>query len=144
MANYYSGDRTNVGAGGSGWAPAHHGSVSEYQGSCIPFVTSSLCGTAAQLIEFPRVTRFIVLRNNHGSQTLSFGFTENGLAGAETENFFVLAAGAQTDRLEIKCDKLWIKASGASTNFSLIAGITNIAKGSFLNLTGSEGFDGVG
>jgi hypothetical protein len=144
MANYYSGDRSDVGAGGSGWAPTHHGSVSEYQGSCLPFVTSSLCSTAVQLIEFPRVTRFIVLRNNHATQTLSFGFTQNGLNGAETENFFTLTGKTETGRLEIKCDKLWIKASGAATNFSLIAGITNIAKGSFLNLTGSEGFDGVG
>ena len=144
MANYYSGDRTNVGAGGTGYAPTHHGSVAEYQGSCIPFVTSSLCGTAVQLIEFPRVTRFIILRNNHASQTLSFGFTQNGLNGAETENFFTLTSKTETGRLEIKCDKIYIKASGASTNFSLIAGITNIAKGSFLNLTGSEGFVGVG
>ena len=130
----------------------NHNSAVEYQGSCVPFVTSSQVGTAVVKIGFPRVSRFVVISNRHGSQTLSFGFTENGTSGAKgpysktgtNDNFFTLAAGQVTERLEIKCGAIFLKGSGASTDFSLIAGMTNVSHNQFLNLTGSDGWQGVG
>jgi hypothetical protein len=130
----------------------NHNSAVEYQGSCIPFVTSSDVGTDVIKVGFPRVTRFIVVSNRHGSQTLSFGFTENGTSGAKgpysktgtNDNFFTLAAGQVTERLEIKCTGIFLKGSGATTTFSLLAGMTNVEPSMFLNLTGSDGWQGVG
>ena len=130
----------------------NHNSAVEYQGSCIPFVTSSDVGTDVVKIGFPRVTRFIVISNRHGSQTLSFGFTENGTGGAKGEysktgtndNYLTLAAGQVTERLEIKCTGIFLKGSGAGTDFSLLAGMTNVEPSMFLNLTGSDGWQGVG
>ena len=130
----------------------NHNSAVEYQGSCIPFVTSSDVGTDVIKVGFPRVTRFIVVSNRHGSQTLSFGFTENGTSGAKgpysktgtNDNFFTLAAGQVTERLEIKCTGIFLKGSGGSTTFSLLAGMTNVEPSMFLNLTGSDGWQGVG
>ena len=63
---------------------------------------------------------------------------------ASNANYFTLAAGQMTDRLEIKCDGLFIKGSGAGTDFSIIAGITNVPKHGFLSLTGSDAWQGVG
>jgi len=130
----------------------NHNSAVEYQGSCVPFVTSSQVGTSVVKIGFPRVSRFVVISNRHGSQTLSFGFTENGTSGAKgpysktgtNDNFFTLAAGQMTERLEIKCDAIFLKGSGASTDFSLLAGMTNVSHNQFINLTGSDGWQGVG
>ena len=133
----------------------NHNSAVEYQGSCVPFVTSSVVGTSAEKIKFPRVSRFIVINNRHGSQTLSFGFTQLGLNGPTEDsegynvtgsnaNYFTLKAGQMTDRLEVKCTGLWLKGSGASTSFSIIAGMTNVPAHGFLNLTGSDGWQGVG
>ena len=132
----------------------NHNSAVEYQGSCVPFVTSSIVGTSVEKIKFPRVTRFIVVSNRDASNDLSFGFTELGMSGPYTgiqhnatgsnANYFTLAAGQMTDRLEIKCDSLFIKGSGASTDFSIIAGITNVPTHGFLQLTGSNGWQGVG
>ena len=136
----------------------NHNSAAEYQGSCVPFVTSSQVGTTVEKIKFPRVTRFIVVSNRHGSNDLSFGFTVNGLNGplgtegnasgyevtGSNANYFTLDAGQMTDRLEIKCDGLFIKAAGAGTDFSIIAGITNVSKDQFLKLSGSDGWQGVG
>ena len=130
----------------------NHNSAVEYQGSCVPFVTSSQVGTDVVKISFPRVSRFVVISNRHGSQTLSFGFTENGTSGAKgpysktgtNDNFFTLAAGQMTERLEIKCDAIFLKGSGGSTDFSLLAGMTNVSHNQFINLTGSDGWQGVG
>ena len=133
----------------------NHNSAVEYQGSCIPFVTSSAVGTSGEKIKFPRVSRFMVINNTHASQTLSFGFTSLGLNGPTEDsegynvtgsnaNYFTLKAGQMTERLEIKCTGLWLKGSGASTTFSLLAGMTNVEHSMFLNLTGSNGWQGVG
>ena len=130
----------------------NHNSAVEYQGSCVPFVTSSAVGTDSIRIGFPRVTRFIVVSNRDASNTLSFGFTDNGINGPKgpysktgtNANYFTLAAGQMTDRLEIKCDCIFIKGSDASTDFSIMAGITNVPHDGFLNLTGSNGWQGVG
>ena len=130
----------------------NHNSAVEYQGSCVPFVTSSVVGTDVIKISFPRVSRFVVISNRHASNTLSFGFTENGTSGAKgpysktgtNDNFFTLKVGQSTERLEIKCGAIFLKGSGANTDFSLIAGMTNVTHHQFLNLTGSDGWQGVG
>lgn len=65
---------------------------------------------------------------------------------ATARNWFAVPAtvGAQSHRLEIACTDLFIEAgNGTSAGVSVMAGLTNIHRGQ-LNLTGSNGFYGVG
>lgn len=65
---------------------------------------------------------------------------------ATARNWFAVPAsvGAQSHRLEIACTDLFIEAGdGTSAGVSVMAGLTNIDRGQ-LNITGSNGFYGVG
>ena len=125
---------------GLGWVP-------EYQVSSWPFLTSSVIASNGDIkeIQFPGVTRWIKVHNGDhaGSAELQFGFTENCFLAANS-NYFSLHAGEMTERLELKCTKIFITADTNSTPFSIIAGYTGIQTGSFPTLTGSAGWIGVG
>lgn len=128
------------------WPKSHHGFVPEYQVSSWPYLTSStLQAGETREIRFPGVTRWIELHNNdHGSgnHILNFGMTQNCFLPANS-NYYSLHPGEQTNRLELKCVKLFLSSS-SETPFSIIAGYTNISTGSFPVLTGSNGWEGVG
>ena len=127
---------------GLGWVP-------EYQVSSWPFLTSSVIASNGDIkeIQFPGVTRWIKVHNGDhgGSSVLSFGFTENCFCFlTANSNYFRLHAGEMTERLELKCTKIFITADTNSTPFSIIAGYTGIQTGSFPTMTGSAGWIGVG
>ena len=123
--------------------------VPAYQISGIPYVTSSLSDTsvnvAAQKITFPQVTRFFVVTNTHASRNLRVGFTENGVDGGpdyydnSNKNYFIVAGGTTTPRLEIRCKELYFRADAGSTpcGFSLIAGLSGVPSNQFPTLTAS-------
>ena len=127
--------------------------VPAYQVSGVPFVTSSASAevttTVPIKVSFPTVTRWVQVRNN-GSNSLRVGFTENGVKGTETTNFYLLspstaASGhtqATTDRWEVRCTEVFVMAQGGTTGFSLMAGLTGVKQ--FPVVTGSNGFRGVG
>lgn len=143
--------------------------VPAYQVSGVPFVTSSApqelsSATAAVNVRFPYVTRWFEITNT-GSGTLRFGFSRNGVLGSgaasgsnipETEktanhnNYYVISGSSgnspSTVRLELRCKELFLSSfSGeAPTGFSIVAGLTGVEKNQFPNLTGSNGFWGVG
>jgi len=124
-------------------------------------------------IDFPGITRWFEV-HNHGTGNLRVGFTELGVKGqgavsgsnpvdgydfaprtgatypkqqqANHNNFFVVpASGSFQTRWELKTDQIWISHhSDGNTDFSVIAGITNIPVQNFLPLTGSVGIRGVG
>lgn len=136
------------------------GDVPSYQMSAVPFVTSSN-GAEAQntpvRVEFPNVTRFIVVRETEG-EDLRIAFTRNGVKAtgasisgstyeqrAEHANYFVLKGNESTPRMEVRCKELFFQRDGSSNaGFSIIAGITPIPNRNFPALTGSRGFIGVG
>jgi len=135
---------------GPNFAPA-------YQVSGTPYVTGSASSTELNTtpvkIVFPYVTRWIQIRNWSGSTgKLRVGFTEHGVNGTVTNNYYLLdeSAGgkahslADTDRWEIRCKEIYLRADNGSnpTGFNLVAGLTGIE--SFPVLTGSNGFKGVG
>ncbi len=65
---------------------------------------------------------------------------------ATAKNWFAIpaSAGSQSHRLEIACTDLFIMAGdGTSVGVSVMAGLTNIERDQ-LNLTGSQGYYGVG
>ena len=125
----------------------HHTFVPVYQGSALPYVTSSAIPTTNDVVEisFPGVTRWLVIHNSEAggsSKTLKFGFTENGVRGTETDNCFILHSGEMTPRMELKCRKIFLGANHSDVEYSVIAGYTNIEK--FPILSGSNGYEGVG
>jgi len=147
---------------GIGYAPA-------YEVSGVPFVTSSNgdeVGTTALAIGFPFVTRWIEVFNT-GTKPLRIGFSKNGVEGKGAvtsgsanpgtmpeslpthRNYFTLEHSGSTNgqtktaRLELRCSSIFFATESGTTGFSLIAGLTTIPSAQ-LNLTGSEGFRGVG
>ena len=134
----------------SNWPTPHHGMVSEYQASGVPFVTSSAANEVNSTpvsVTFPFVTRWVQVFNTDSASahTLRVGFTSNGVSGVETANYIVLSGGQATARMELKCNQLWFLKHGSSaTSFSVVAGLTNIPQNQFFNVTGSNGVAGVG
>ena len=135
------------------WPSPHHGMVSEYQTSGVPFVTSSITneagGTTPICIQFPFVTRWIVVHNTNktNGDTLRIGFTSNGVKGVNgLKNYFLLDGLEQTPRLELKCDKIWFLADDGAKpcGFSVVAGLTNVTSDNFFLVSGSNGVAGVG
>jgi len=134
----------------SNWPSPHHGMVSEYQASGVPFVTSSATnevGTSPISVSFPFVTRWIEVFNTDSTaaDTLRIGFTNNGVSSNPNANYFILSGGQTTGRLELKCNQVWFRQHGGSpTSFTLIAGLTNVPQNQFFVMTGSNGVAGVG
>ena len=122
---------------GEGFVPA-------YQMSATPYVTSSNV-TLGQVkeITFPTVTKFFTLRNTSASTSvMAIGFTSNGFKVANS-NYFVLS-GSESFSGEIRTDRLFLSGSVGTSNFSLVAGLTNIPVNNFQVITASNGFSGVG
>lgn len=134
----------------SNWPAPHHGMVSEYQASGVPFVTSSATNEVATTpvsVSFPFVTRWIEVFNTDSTaaDTIRVGFTSNGVKNVPDANYLILSGGQNTGRLELKCNQLWFRQHGLSpTSFTLIAGLTNVPQNQFFVMTGSNGVAGVG
>ena len=125
----------------------NHNYVPEYQASGLPFNITDTANGAPIKIEFPFVTRWIVVHNiSQGSQTdpIRFGFTEAGVNGQENSppverNYFELFAGEITPRLELRCKEIWVttEPGGPKTQeFNIMAGLTNITSSQFPDLSG--------
>ena len=119
--------------------------VPAYQVSGVPFVTSSTgVTTTPHRISFPQATRFFQITNT-GVTHLRFGFSENGVNGnPSTHNhYFILSGGVSTERLELRCKELFVRADTVSNaSFSLIAGMSGVDSAQFPTLTGSLIYSG--
>lgn len=129
------------------WVSSHHNHADEYIGSGLPFalhIDDVDNNTTAQKVEFPYVTRWITVYAH--LQDIRVGFTLNGVNAHPTDkNFIVVKAGTNTGRLELKCKQIFLRADSADNGqASIVAGYTSIPENRFLNLTGSDGFKGVG
>jgi len=106
--------------------------VGSYQVSGIPYATGSLNVNAGGLtgikIEFPYVTRWVEILNNDTANDVYVGFSSLGVKG--TNHFTVQKRGSNaygdptSHVLDLKITELWL--SGAATNISVVAGLTNI------------------
>jgi hypothetical protein len=122
---------------GEGYVPA-------YQLSASPFVTSSNVTLGAiKEIPFQGVTRFFTVKNTGASSSvLAVSFTQNGFL-ARNSNYLILS-GAEAYSGEIRVDRLFVSGVAGSSTFTVVAGLTPISTGSFLRVTSSNGFPGVG
>ena len=136
------------------WAEPGEKSVGEYQCSGIPFVTAStLASGETRHIGFPRVTKFILVRNANtgtsGDTILAVGFTENGVKAnpaSQTNHIKLFGGESLTADLRVKSLFLSNSLGGDQTfiEFEILAGLTDIDNSKLFNITGSNGYKGVG
>ena len=110
--------------------------VGSFQVSGMPFAKGSVNCSTATKIEFPYVTRWVIVTNNANTNP-RVGFSENGVNGT---NYFELGKAGDTDlttvspRLELKLTEIWISGSN---DISVVAGLTSIPVDRINNLSGS-------
>ena len=135
MANYYDKDRTTIRAWGGGMqAPGpHHGMVSEYQQSGIPFCIYHAVGseTNARLvtITLPYVSRWIGMRVTQTADTCQIGFGNySSSKGVQGENYILPSLVNVMGRMEIKCKKIYVyvPANIDDCVIQIVAGLTSI------------------
>jgi hypothetical protein len=135
----------NVGFSGPNFVPA-------YQISGVPYVTSSagdpVSTTVPKKITFPFVTRFFTV-TNLSIDPLRVGFSENGVKGVETNNYFIVHASSSYGLQELRCKELYLMSDGPGTvEWSLVAGLTSVPWSEFPILTGTlndvASFKGIG
>jgi len=122
-------------------------SVGQYQLSGIPYATSTLAidsATATEL-EFPTVTKFVTVVNEHSgsSAKLRVGFSAAGIAG---NNYFILDNG-ESYTGEFRVSSIFLRGDTTATSASVIAGLTMIETNNLpSNWSGSDSIytDGIG
>jgi len=121
------------------------GNSTAYVISATPYVTSSTLALGqVKEIRFGYATRFLIVKNTGPTSSgFAISFTENGL-NPSNSNYFILS-GSESFGADIRVNKVFLSgSSGASTSFSVIAGLTFIPEKNMIPLTGSNGFGGVG
>jgi len=100
--------------------------VGAYQVSGQPFVSGGISPGTAEKVEFPYVTRWVVI-NNHSTTIgadVKVGYSENGVKGT---NYFTVLSGTSSPRLELKVSEIWFADGSAPCNgVEISAGLTSI------------------
>lgn len=107
------------------------GNVGSYQVSGIPFASGNLdaTGGTALKVTFPSVTRWVQIIN-HSTAELTCSFASGSLSATAGANCFKLHRthgtneGYYTPRFEWKVTEMYFTGS---SNFDVIAGLTNIS-----------------
>ena len=128
--------------------------VGSYQVSGIPFATGNLTipasGSTPLKIEFPYVTQWVSVANVDNKH-VRLGFSENGLKSGGS-NYVLIheETGPTFNMYSLKLSEVYLLSDTgqAATNFSLIAGLTNIPVARINNISPSgsnwSGSSGVG
>ena len=106
--------------------------VGSYQVSGMPFATGSLTipasGSTPLRIQFPYVTQWVSVTNTN-SKHVRLGFSENGVKNGGSNYILIHEDNHPTEHMyHLKLTELYLLSdTGQSvTNFSVIAGLTNI------------------
>ncbi len=102
--------------------------VGSYQTSGIPYATSSFDPTTGIQIDFPYVSRWVVIAysgSSAGAPDLKIGFSAFGAAGSDFNYFYDLKPNTVTPRFELKLSELHLHG-GEDQGVSVMAGLTNI------------------
>ena len=112
------------------------GNVGSYQISSIPFLSSSLTipasGSTAKIIEFPNVTRTIIITNTlpttDPSLPFRFAFSAEGITGDVNNNYVTLDNG-ESFTGEFRVIKVFLVSETSSeSSGSVVAGLTGVQK----------------
>jgi len=144
------------------WPAPNHNYVPEFQMSGVPFVKTVTLPKSSAIefttgstwtncvINFDQVTRWIEIINHEAAgKHIYVYFNETAFKTAKDlsdKHFYKLDGGMKSNRLELKCKKIWIypesNAEGG-TSISVIAGLTNVPSNTFPDQTKANGFTGV-
>jgi|15BtaG_2_1085339.scaffolds.fasta_scaffold00500_10 hypothetical protein len=125
--------------------------VGQYQLSGIPYLTSSVVvdniedGAGAYTINFPYVTKFVTVVNEHtgSSAKLRVGFSNLGVTGSaanDTGNNYFLLDNGESYTGEFRVTSLYIAGHTSETTASVIAGMTGIPSAKLqTNWSGTSG-----
>tara|TARA_Y100001963_G_scaffold143190_1_gene213757 strand:+ start:4721 stop:5107 length:387 start_codon:yes stop_codon:yes gene_type:complete len=118
------------------------GNAASYQVSGKPFASGSISAPSGspKKVEFPSVTRWVLIQNHDETNDLYCSFSEAGLPPGDN-HFMIADAGSLAymsgPRMEIKVTEMWFEGS---TDFDVIAGLTGIEADSIIdNWSGSAG-----
>ena len=121
------------------------GNVGSYLISGIPYATGSITvngsGGTPNTIDFPKVTRFVTIRNGDASSDLRVGFSSHGVKGA-VDNYYHVVSPSGSLTLDIRVAELYLLSNtgAACSNVSVAAGLTGISETELpTNWTGSIG-----
>ena len=131
----------NYGAPGLGHVGSYQVSGKPYLSGGINVSTATQAGIGPLEINFPSVTRWIIVTNHDTTNDVDVAFSSLGF---DSNNFFTVSsdtndrANMMTQRMELKVSRIYL--SGTSTQVDVIAGLTGISSGSILdNWSGSSG-----
>ena len=112
--------------------------VGSYQSSARPYVeteivvaASSSDAATATLVEFPKVTKFVTIRNDGtSSEEIRLAFASGGLGSlkhAGSTNNYIKIAQSASFSADFRITKLYLMSEDAHTpNATVIAGLTQI------------------
>ena len=103
--------------------------VGTYQVSGVPYATASFDSESGLQINFPYVTRWIVVSYSGSTASrpdLRIGFSEHGVVGTENNYFYNLKPNTTSPRFELKLSQLWLYG-GEAQGVSVMAGLTNLS-----------------
>ena len=112
------------------WPKPHFGSVPEYQVSPWPF-----CGvvSGADSVDFEAVTRWIIITATVGDVKVSFAEPADP---TDPGTYFMVPSGTMSQRLEVKCTKIWVDAA-----CTVLAGVTSVDTTQFPDISGRTGVE---
>ena len=134
MSGYYDRDKTDA-QPKMHWPKPHFGSVPEYQVSPWPFCKVV---SGADSIDFEAVTRWIIITATSGD--VKVAFADPDAIDPETsspygwDTYFVVPSGTMSQRLEIKCTKIWVDAA-----CTVLAGVTSVGTSQFPDISERTG-----
>lgn len=112
------------------------GNVGSYQASSIPFLSSSIplpSGSEPTLISFPKVSKFVTIRNTmnpaSASAPIRIGFSANGIspsAQPNTGSNYIQLDNGESFSGDFRVVQVWLQASGSTSEASVAAGLTMI------------------
>lgn len=105
--------------------------VGSYQASGRPFGATGSLSSGTSSIDFPEVTKQIVVLNRDSSNDIYAYFHTD----STDSNKYSIAAGEQAT-FEVKCNMI-ILSSSATADYTLYASLTNIKAAYMYELTGS-------
>ena len=104
------------------------GNAASYQSSGTPFITGSDSLTGVMLVDFPNVTKEIVVSTTGANDVYVY-------FNSSATDLNKMRIGNAPTTLTVKCNAVYV--SGSAANFRLCASLTGISRKEMFELTGS-------
>lgn len=112
--------------------------VPAYQAPGLPWVSSGALTTATTRLDFPFVSKSIVIANNSAVGTLMrVGFTSDGINGTTPGTRYFLLDGKQSITLDVRVREIYLQGDSGAVNYALCANLSSIQSRMMAPLSGS-------